>query len=451
MRHRSLSPLAFALAAVTALAAPALAQGKQGKTDYRADVAFAVDEIGKQCKDLLAHKGIDWKKVTKPLVAESKKTKNDAEHLLLLWRLLARLEDGHAAVKPLPAGEGVKLELPERSGAPGLFLCRVGARVFVKNAWGPAQEVGIAPGMEVVALDGQPVAAWLAARTAALRDLLSFSTDHQADYYTRHQGLADAPGTRLTVECKELDGKGGKKRTITMVKGSQGVFGPAFPPAGLERKGDVSYGRTAAGFGYLHVRRCKEDLPERVDQALAAIGEVPGMILDFRGNGGGGFDHQALFGRFLPKGTKWQVGSGYASAGPNPYGGPLVVLLDAACRSAGETGAGQFLEDGRALGLGESPTAGMSSSKATIELPSGLFALYVSVRSNKARFAGGQGIEGFGVAPHRTVAFDPQDLAAGQDTLILCAEAALREPGQGEDWKKVRYDPAAHGWTPPGK
>ncbi|HEX5053895.1 MAG TPA: S41 family peptidase [Planctomycetota bacterium] len=429
--------------AICLLAVAAVAQGKAGRTDYQADVKFAIDTIGKQCRTLLASKQIDWKKVTAPLLAESRKTKDDGAHLLLLWRLLARLQDGHAEVRPLAAGKDVKLDVPQRSHGPGMFLCRVDDRVYVKNAWGPAAGVGIAPGMEVVTIDGVAADTWLQRRTEQIADLISFSTPQQAAFYTCHWGLADVPGTRLEVEF--ADGKTKKKRTITYAKVNQTPSGPAFAPGRLQGSKDVFYGRTEQGFGYVHVRRCKGDLPEQVDEALVALGPVPGLILDFRGNSGGGFDHEALFGRFLPAGTKWQAGVAYESAGPNPYGGPIVVIVDATVRSAGETAAGILLEDGRAYGIGESATAGMASQKTEIELPSKLFSLYVSVSSNKARFQGGKGIEGVGVMPHELVAFDPQDLAAQRDTLILRAEALLAAFPQD----KVRYDPRKLGWSPP--
>jgi hypothetical protein len=421
------------------VAAPARAQKK---TDYAADVKFAVEAIEQQCKTLLAVKKIDWKKANAPLLAESRRTKTDAAHLLLLWRLLARLQDGHAEVRPLEQGKDVKLDLPDRSHAPGLFLCRVADKVFVKNAWGAAAGVGLAPGMEVTAIAGVPAAQWLQQRTAALADLISFSTPQQAMFFTCHQGLADAPGTRLDFEVK--DGTAKKKRTVTFAKGNQVPPGPAFPPAGLQGQKDVHWSTTGAGFGYVHIRRCKEDLPAQVDEALAALGAVPGLILDFRANGGGGFDHEAFFGRFVPAGKTWQGGVRYASAGTTPYGGPIVVIVDGNVRSAGETGAGIFKEDGRAWMIGESPTAGMSSQKTTIELPSRLFALYVSITSNKARFQGGKGIEGIGVIPDELVAFDPADLAQQKDTLIARAEALLRKFPQD----KVRYDPAQMGWSP---
>ncbi|HEU4418701.1 MAG TPA: S41 family peptidase [Planctomycetota bacterium] len=414
----------------------------QGKTDYVGDVKFAVDAIEKECRTLLASKKIDWKKATAPLLAEAKKTKTDEAHLLLLWRLLARLQDGHARVEALEAGKNVKLDVPDRSFGPGLFLCRVRQAVFVKNSWGPAAAAGLAPGMEVVTIDGQAADAWLQRRTAELADLISFSTPQHAAFYTCHRGLADAAGTRLELEVKTGGAK--KKRTITYGKCNQTPQGPAFPPPDLKGDKDVFYGATAKGLGYVHVRRCKDDLPAQMDEALKALGDVRGLILDFRGNSGGGFDHEALFGRFLPAGTTWQGGARYASAGAHPYGGPVVVIVDATVISAGETAAGIFSEDGRAYMIGESATAGMSSQKTTIELPSRLFSLYVSVASNKRGFQDGKGIEGIGVAPHELVAFDPKDLEAGRDTLIARAEALLGTFPQD----KVRYEPGKAGWKP---
>lgn len=426
-------------AAVLALVMPALAQDR---IDFRADVKFAIDAIGKECRQLLRQKQIDWKKVSAPLLADSKRVKSEGEHLLLLWRLLARLQDGHAEVRPLERGKGVKADFPDRSHGPGLFLCHIGDGVFVKNAWGPAAAAGLEPGMEVTAIDGTPAAKWLAQRGEQLADLISFSTPQQAAFFTCHQGLGDVPGTRLDLEVKAGSSK--KKRTVPYGRVHQTPSGPAFLPGKLQGDRDVFFGTTGAGFGYVHVRRCKGDLPEQMDAALVALGSVPGLVLDFRGNSGGGFDHEALFGRFLPTGVEWRAGARYTSAGPRPYGGPVVVIVDATVRSAGETGAGILLEDGRAYGIGESPTAGMSSQKTAIDLPSGLFQLYVSVASNKARFQDGKGIEGVGVIPHELVEFAAEDLAAERDTLILRAEALLRDFPQG----KVRYDPAQHGFVP---
>jgi C-terminal processing protease CtpA/Prc len=105
----------------------------------------------------------------------------------------------------------------------------------------------------------------------------------------------------------------------------------------------------------------------------------------------------------------------------------MVVIVDPGVRSAGETVAGMLKEDGRAYMIGEGPTAGMSSQKSTLAVPSGLFTVRFSVHSNKARFNGGKGIEGIGVPPQEVVPYDPRDLAAGRDTLILRAEKVLAD------------------------
>lgn len=411
-----------------------------GETAYEKDVACAVDAIGKQCQALLDSKKIDWKTVKKEFSALAGKVKTDQDHLVLLTRLLARLQDGHAALQPGPKARDLKW--PEDGpygvkGEPvgcGMFWCRVGKKIFVKNVWNAAEQVGLEVGSEVLSVDGQPAAKWLDARIAKLRDTISFSTDQQASFFACHWGLAQPAGSRIELEVKQPDGKT-KKRTITYSKGNPVPWGPAVFPKDLAEAGDLKFGRLPSGMGYVHIRRCKEDLPELMDEVLAKVGDAPGLVLDFRANGGGGFDHDAFLGRFVPKGETLSFGKTYASAGPHPYAGRIVVIVDAGVRSAGETGAGIFKEDGRAYMIGESRTAGMSSDKATIELPSGLFALHVSVSSNKQRFNGGKGIEGIGVIPHEIVEYDPKDLAAGADTLIRRADELLA----GFPARKVPY------------
>ncbi len=409
---------------------------------YEADLRFAVDEIEKQCKQLLVAKKIDWRKVTAPLVAQAAQVKSDAEHCKLLVRLLARLQDGHAEVRPTAKTKDLTIDWPDRSAAPGLFLCRIGKGIHVKNSWGAAEAVGLKPGMELVSVDGVPALAWLEARSRAIADSTSFSTPQQAFFHVCHWGLADAADTRWEIEFKDKKGAK-KKRTLTLARGKQVPNGPAFLPEGLAGSDDLRYAKTSSGCGYVHVRRCKESLPAELDSALEALGDVPGLVLDFRGNSGGGFDHEAFMGRFVPPGKELSFsGSRYASAGAHPYLGPVVVIVDATVRSAGETAAGIFKEDGRGYMIGESATAGMSSQKTTIGLPSGSFELYVSVHSNKQRFQGGKGIEGLGVQPHELVPFDVDDLAAQRDTLIRRAEALLAKFPQSA----VPYDPADFGW-----
>lgn len=420
---------------------PLVLQQKQNV--YVEDVKFAAAEIEKKCATLLASKKIDWPNITKNFLKEAQSVKDADGHLLLLTKMLAKLRDGHAEVRPLEKGKNSKLpaEWTAEKTGPGFFLCKAANRIFVKNAWSSAAEAGLQAGFEIVKINDKPALAWLKEREAKLVEMISFSTEQHSFFYTCHWGLADAPGTRVELECKDLSGKIIKK-TVTYTKANPVPNGPAFLPDGLDHTKDVHYGKTPAGFGYIHIRRCPEDLPAQLDAALEKLANVPGMILDFRGNSGGATDHEALLGRFVPKGTTLKFTNRYESAGARPYGGPIVVIVDATVRSTGETASGIFKEDGRAYMIGESATAGMSSQKVTINLPSGLFSLYVSVSSNKGRFNGGRGIEGIGVPPQETVEFDPKDLANKTDTLARRAEAILKDFPKG----KVPYDPAAFGW-----
>lgn len=117
----------------------------------------------------------------------------------------------------------------------------------------------------------------------------------------------------------------------------------------------------------------------------------------------------------------------------------MVVIVDAGVRSAGETVAGMFKEDGRAWMIGDTPTAGMSAQKAVVTVPSGLFSVRFAVASNKGRFNDGRGIEGIGVPPHEVTPYEAADLARGVDTQIRLAEEFLTRglPKDRVPWERI--------------
>jgi C-terminal processing protease CtpA/Prc len=341
----------------------------------------------------------------------------------LCTRLLARLKDGHAGIAE------TKVKLPDESKGrrwtgPRVLLVEIGEKVHVRSAFKNAKAQRIEPGMEVVKIDGRPARQWLQDKAAAMRDQgEGYSTEHQALYAACHWGLADWEGTRIAFELSDLDGK--KKSTAIVRSGGPNFapVGPVFPPPGLKTLGRQSWGKTPGGFAYIHLRDVPADLPDQLDKMLAGLGEAPGLVLDMRANGGGGCDHEAVFGRFLAAGEKWRQ---YTGQGTKPFTGPMVVIIDAGVRSAGETVAGMFKEDGRAYLIGDAPTAGSSSQKATLKVPSGLFTVRFSTGSNKGRFNGGKGIEGIGVPPNEVVPYVPEELRKGVDTQLRRAEEILK-------------------------
>ncbi len=433
----SLLPLFSISAGVLAFAlfhAPALPDEGKDPAVYARDVDFLLTELQKQAGHFFAAKGVDWEAVSMQFRSEVQAIKSDADHVKLCNRLVARLRDGHAGLRDL------KVKFPDenegqRFTGPRVHLVTIGEKVYVRQAFGPSVDMGVSIGAEVTTIDDKPAADWLHARVETMRDTRGYSSEHQALYAACHWGLADSEGTPITFGLVQ----DGKPKTVKIVRQggpNYAPFGPVFFPKDVKSIGRQSYGRTARGFGYIHLRDVPGDLPSQLDTMLAGFGDVPGLIVDLRGNGGGGCDHTAVFGRFVAAGKSWRQ---YPGAGATPYTGPLVVIVDAGTRSAGETVAGMFKEDGRGYMIGDTPTAGMSSQKSTIAVPSGLFGVIFAVASNKGRFNGGRGIEGIGVPPNEVVPYDPAELSKGIDTEIRRAEDLLEK---GLPKESVPYEAA---------
>ena len=336
---------------------------------YERDVEFLLTELPREAGHFFEVKKVDWRSASEQFRTEVKSVHTDEEHLKLCSRLMARLRDGHASIVQS------KVNWPNESqgrtwSGPGIHLLVTGNSVCIRQASSVATKAGLKTGTRVEKIDGVPALDWLKKKAASLSDLRGFSTDQQAFYAACHAGLADWSGTTIALEAAE-PGEQPRRIELTRNGGSNYVpIGPIFPPAGLKRLNRNTFGKTASGYAYIHLRNIPADLDMELDKMLADVGEAPGLILDMRANSGGGCDHEAVFGRFLPTGKKW---GNYEGKGPNPFTGRMVVIVDAGVASAGETVGGMFKEDGRAYMIGDSPTAGMSSSKKTLPLPSGLF------------------------------------------------------------------------------
>lgn len=390
---------------------------------YVQDIEFLLREFEAKAGALLKVKGIDWPGVAKEFRREAAKTATDEEHLRLVARLTGCLRDGHAGIVQS------KIQWPDESQGrrftgPRVALMTLPDRVLVRAAFKDAAEAGLHAGQEVTRIDGIPALTWLTQKAESMRERgQGFSTDQMALYSACHWGLADYEGTRITFEIKDAKGMLRSMERTRNGGPNYAPVGPLFPPANLQHLGRQSYGRTRHGLGYIHLRDVPSHLPMQLQQMIATLDAVPGLILDMRANGGGGCDHEAVFGHLLAKGQRWR---GYEGRHDGGYTGPLVVIVDAGVRSAGETIAGMLKEDGRAFMIGESATAGASSQKAEVTTPSGLFTIRFSVASNKGRFNGGRGIEGIGVAPHEVVLPSAQDLLSEKDTLIEHAAGLLK-------------------------
>jgi carboxyl-terminal processing protease len=113
-----------------------------------------------------------------------------------------------------------------------------------------------------------------------------------------------------------------------------------------------------------------------VRRLLDEVGEVDGLVVDLRYNGGGSLDEAVqLTGLFLPSATIVQVrdqdGELSTLADPDPkqvYDGPLTVLVSPVSASASEIFAGAIQDFGRGVVVGAEATHGKGTVQAVIGL-----------------------------------------------------------------------------------
>ena len=385
---------------LAALVSPLAAQAEYKKS-YRSDMEALLDEVQKSypffdLKDLRK----PWKETAKRLEKQVKKCKSDAEFMALVGEGIACLRDAHMYVTECA------VELPEREPEfyPGLsFLPATEGRVVVMF---PPQGQGagsLATGTVVLSIDGQDARELLEARAQEAWDRGgSFSTLQRARLFEYRIPLRGERGQKhvLTV----LDGKKKDKVTVSCREQVDGWPHTYNPPPGLEQAGkSFWFARLASGVGYMYLRRVDSSIPAGMQQALAAVPEAAGWIVDLRGNAGGGYGDELL-------------------AQVDAVPGPVAVILDAGCISAGETLARDFVNRKQARLFGEA-TAGSSSSKRDWSFPSGIATIKFSTRSRSG--IGGQPIEGRGIQPDEGVEVVPEEAQAGQNSAILRAEAFL--------------------------
>jgi C-terminal processing protease CtpA/Prc len=186
------------------------------------------------------------------------------------------------------------------------------------------------------------------------------------------------------------------------------------PIEGVNDSGAVEAKALGDGIGYVYVRRIRADLPESLDAALKKLGDLKGLIIDVRGNSGGGFDTARAFRNFDPADA--------AEPDRPRYKGPIALLIDERCISAGEGWSSWFVARKRAKLFG-THTAGASARKETYTLTNGLYKVTFPVKAYTGFL--NRPIERRGLEPDVPVKCNAKDLSVGKDTVLEAAKAYL--------------------------
>lgn len=359
-------------------------------------------------------KQIDWAAVGKELLPRAKQVKDDRKFGLLVLELVARLQDSHALVGPGSAQPPVP-EFPMWD--PGL-ACLIDDRgkpvVYYVDPGGPADKAGVKPGTTIVSVGGMPAEQALVERMKELSRYSGYSSDRYLLYHAA-QFLPRVMKQAQEV-AMEVEDSGGNRRTLDLPATLRVRYLPRLPVPikGIADSANVSWTMLDGDVGYVYVRRIGNDLVDPLDRAVGALKHAKGMILDVRGNSGGGFDADRSFRNF-------DVNDGNEPLRPR-FAGPMAVLIDARCISAGEGWASWFIAKKRARFFGET-TAGASSRKTQYTLGNGLYTVTYPVKA----YAGflDRPIERRGLEPDEPVRQNAKDLAEGRDTVLKAAKKYL--------------------------
>ncbi|MGH8133766.1 MAG: S41 family peptidase [Steroidobacteraceae bacterium] len=263
----------------------------------------------------------------------------------------------------------------------------------------PAQRAGLAPGDEIVKIDGADIGADLAGAIARMRGA-SGSTVKLTVRRAGVPGLIEYTLRRAQVEVRSV-----MQRTLE------------------------------PGYGYLRITSFSETTPEDVYRAVLQLkldnpSGIKGLVLDLRDNPGGVLESGVTVADdFLEQGVivtadgrtpeaRFRMD---ATAGDLIDGAPLVVLVNGGTASASEIVAGALKDHSRALLIGRR-TYGKGSVQTVMPLAHG-----GALKLTTSRYftPSGASIQGKGILPDIAgTGGPPADLAGARDTISLAGRDA---------------------------
>jgi carboxyl-terminal processing protease len=368
--------------------------------------------------------GLDWQAVHDELRPKVEVAKNTSEAREVMSSMLDRLKQTHFGII---SGDVYK-DLDSGAGGPATpgFDVRVldgHAVVTTVDADSPAAHHGIKPGWEIVRIESREVAPVLAKIRAQFAGSTLLDIHLARAVLGRLQGPAGS-----SVHLDLLDGA--DRATALDVERAQ--------PRGKL----VSFGNLPVQHIWVDSRRPRPDVADvgfnmfmdaeliskGIQDAVEGCRECKGVVIDLRGNPGGiGGIAMGVAGWFIDK-PGLQLGKMYLRGAtvnfaiyprPEPFRGPLAILIDGCSGSTSEIFAGGLRDLQRARLFG-TRSAGAALPSVIDMLPNGdgfqyAIANYIS--------QGGRPLEGIGAIPDEEVRLTRRGLLDGQDAVLNAALA----------------------------
>lgn len=391
-----------------------------------------------------AEKNIDWQRLLADFQPRIDQARSDKEFYSALLDFAYAIPDGHIGAV---AEQDLVIELLiEQYGAGiGMTLIELtDGRILVSNVYpGTATEqAGIQPGAEIISWDGQPI-------VQAISEVVPFASTYSTEH-TRH--LAQLrwitrfpPDQEVQVGYKNPGMDQLEEKTLqagndydTLIYALGFDEDPLLPIEGKILE--------PSGLGYIRITSFSDDyhlLAQLWDRYLNDFTDrqVPGLIIDLRSNGGGNYGLANDFtGYFFDEEVELFTRSYYnentgvfetrdtpSKIKPAPllFEGPIAVLVGPDSASAPEGFAYALQQTGRAIVVGQYPSAGMFGEvgRGQYKLPGDISVQFPTGRAES--MDGALIIEGSGIIPDILVPVTEADLAADHDAVLEAAIQAL--------------------------
>jgi C-terminal processing protease CtpA/Prc len=332
------------------------------------------------------------------------------------------LQDGHASLAWTPAAA-------ERYTMPPLFqVAEVEGKAIVSQVMDPAlEEMGLAAGVEIIAVDGLPVGEALE-RVPPF--LTACGTEYCRTWKSYHFLLSgEAQGT---VDITFIDLEGAEREiTAQRASGLEALIRTSRRSASARRLED--------DVGYIYLPHFHNDNPPPdafFESRLREMRDFPFLIIDVRGNGGGSevysqaingllFDQRLEYGRYESCIPEEQMDL-FVEPGPWYYEGQVYILIDGSCFSTCADFLQPHWQTGRSILIGRTAQRGGGNpSRGTVKLPDRLEA-----RVPLSFFLDRDGDERELIEPNIYVSLRIEDIRQGVDRDLETAHELIAEQRQ---------------------
>jgi len=388
-------------------------------------------------------KEVNWQALYEATAPEIAAARNDLDFYVAMKAFGQAIPDGHV---------GISFDQDDffnkHGGSFGMRLAELGdGRVIVVEVlpdYGAAA-AGIQPGAEIVEWDGQPM-------LDALENVRSYFSPYSTAHTERQDKLIF-----LTRYPEETDiefsfrNPGESVQTVTLTAEIEydsllaSIPSFTFDELALPITAEIL---DDSGLGYIRITTFSDDynlMAELWERALKTLNEneVTGLIIDVRVNGGGSggmatdfagyfFDHEVVIGQgsyynnlsgtFEDTPGTWEI-----RPAPEQFNGRVAVLVGPNCVSACEAFAYMMQQEGRAMIIGHTPSAGAFGEvgQGQYDLPGGY-----SMQFPTGRTFTPDGLillEGVGVIPDIFIPVTYESALGQVDAVLAAAVEALTQ------------------------